>query len=282
MFPLQAPESAWLWGALAGYSASALAAARMRAARLAGPDWVLRALWLAVVLLGAALVHRWLRVGYGPFLTLYEVLLSNLFSLGLFYALAYWRVPAVRPAAVVVLPVLLVLGAWNLSVSPAPGRLPATYDNPWLWVHVGTGKVFLGASLAAAGLAVVYLMRAARVRRAQRADAGTGTRAAEPTDGARDDTPWRLLALAFVFQTLMIVAGAAWARDAWGRYWAWDPLETWSLVNWLVTGAVLHLRVTWKLPAAVGWWGIVLVFVLAVLTFLGVPFVSEAAHKGIV
>jgi ABC-type transport system involved in cytochrome c biogenesis permease subunit len=260
------PEVLWLWGAMAGYSASAAAAWRRpgRRLRLSGERQVLWALWLAVALVAVAVAHRWLRLGHGPFLTLFEVLLSNLFSLGLFYAVAYWRFAAVRPGAVVVLPVLLVLGAWNLSVSPEAVPLPATYDNPWLWVHVGTGKVFLGASLAAAGLAAVSL--------AGRAGGDAG---------AVDAAAWRLLALAFVFQTLMLVAGAAWARDAWGRFWAWDPLETWSLVNWLVTGAVLHLRVTWKQPAAVGWCGIVAVFVLAVLTFLGVPFVSVAAHKGI-
>jgi ABC-type transport system involved in cytochrome c biogenesis permease subunit len=259
------PEVLWLWGALAGYSASAAAAWRLPGERLSGERQVLWALSLAVALVALALAQRWLRLGHGPFLTLFEVLLSNLFSLGLFYAVAYWRFPSVRPGAVVVLPVLLVLGAWSLSVSPAAVPLPATYDNAWLWVHVGTGKVFLGACLAATGLAVVAL-------------AGR----AGPDPGAADVAIWRLMALAFVFQTLMLVAGAAWARDAWGRFWGWDPLETWSLVNWLVTGAVLHLRVTWSLPPAVGWCGVVLVFVLAVLTFLGVPFVSMAAHKGIV
>jgi len=261
------PEVLWLWGALAGYSVSAAAAWRIPGPRLCGERVVLWALWLAVALVALAVAERWLRLGHGPFLTLFEVLLSNLFSLGLFYAVAYWRVPAVRPGAVAVLPVLILLGAWNLSVSPAAVPLPATYDNPWLWVHVGTGKVFLAASLAAAGLAAVNL-----ARRTPRADADAQ---------ASDAVAWRLLALAFVFQTLMLVAGAAWARDAWGRFWGWDPLETWSFVNWLITGAVLHLRVTWTLPPAVGWCGIVLVFVLALLTFLGVPFVSIAAHKGI-
>jgi len=263
---LPVPEVLWLWGGLAGYSAGAAAALRRAERAPARERQVLASLWLAVALLALAVAHRWLRVGHGPFLTLFEVLLSNLFSLGLFYALAYWRFPSVRPGAVVVLPVLIALGAWGLVASPAPVPLPATFDNPWLWVHVGTGKVFLGACLAAAGLAAVSLAPRGRAR----ADAA-----------AVDAAAWRLLALAFVFQTLMIVAGAAWARDAWGRFWGWDPLETWSFVNWLVTGAVLHLRVTWKLPPALGWCGIVLVFVLAVLTFLGVPFVSVAAHKGI-
>jgi ABC-type transport system involved in cytochrome c biogenesis permease subunit len=265
--PAPIPEVMWLWAALAGYSAGAVAAWRGAGPRPAADAWVLRALWLAVALMSAALVHRWLRVGYGPFLTLFEVLLSNLFSLGLFYAVAYWRVPALRPGAVVVLPVLLLLGAWSLSESPAPSQLPATYDNPWLWVHVGAGKLFLGACLAAAGVAAVSL-------------AGGVRRVRDPE--SMEAAAWRLMAFAFVFQTVMIVAGAAWARDAWGRFWSWDPLETWALVTWLAAAALLHLRVTWRIPPALGWCGIVTVFVLAVLTFLGVPFLSVAAHRGIV
>ena len=78
-------------------------------------------------LLGAAVAERWLRLGHGPFLSLYELLLSNLLTLGLLYALAYWRVPQVRPGAVVVMPVLLVLSLWALSLPPDATRLPPTY-----------------------------------------------------------------------------------------------------------------------------------------------------------
>ena len=268
MIPPFAPEVLWLWGGLAGYLLSAVTALRIRsgAAPRQAERRVLAALWLAVVLLAVAVAQRWLRVGYGPFLTLFEILLSNVFSLGLFYAVAYWRVPAVRPGAVVVLPVLIVLGAWNVTVSPVQSDLPSTFDNPWLWVHVGTGKVFLGACLTAAGLAVVLLMHGA---------------AGSETSRRSDLVAWRFMALAFVFQTLLIVAGAAWARDAWGRFWGWDPLETWSFITWLMAAAALHARVTWKLPPAMGWWSILAVLVLAILTFLGVPFLSHAAHKGI-
>jgi len=270
MPPWSTPETAWLVAGVAGYLASAGAAWRGEFSRSFDHRVVLAPLAIGAALLCMAVLERWLRLGHGPFLSLYELLLSNLLTLGLLYALAYWRVPQVRPGAVVVLPILLLLAVWTLSLSPDATRLPPTYDNPWLWIHVSMGKIFLAACLIATGNAGILLGRAWR-RRSQ----------ADAQLPALDAVAWRFMALAFVFDSLMLLAGAAWARDAWGRFWDWDPLETWAFVTWLILGTVLHLRITWDLRPWIGWLLIVAVFVLAVLTFFGVPFVSVAAHKGV-
>jgi ABC-type transport system involved in cytochrome c biogenesis permease subunit len=262
-----------LWAGVAGYLASAGAAWRGVVRRGFDDRAVLIPLAVGVVLLAVAVSERWLRLGHGPFLSLYELLLSNLLTLGLLYALAYWRIAQVRAGAVVVLPILLVLGAWAISVPPEPTHLPATFDNPWLWVHVIMGKIFLAACLTAVGLAGILLIR---LRAGHH-----GWRATDPAPADLDAVAWRFMALAFVFDSLMLLAGAAWARDAWGRFWGWDPLETWAFVTWLVLGTVLHVRVTYGLKDWIGWLLIVVVFILAVLTFLGVPFVSQAPHKGV-
>jgi hypothetical protein len=58
-----------------------------------------------------------------------------------------------------------------------------------------------------------------------------------------------------VFDTLMLIVGAVWAQDAWGRYWAWDPLETWAFASWLALAAALHARATLRpAPAVFGLW----------------------------
>jgi ABC-type transport system involved in cytochrome c biogenesis permease subunit len=41
-----------------------------------------------------------------------------------------------------------------------------------------------------------------------------------------------MVMLGFLFLTLGIITGAVWANSAWGRYWGWDPKETWSLITW--------------------------------------------------
>lgn len=227
---------------------------------------------MSVVSIGVGIGIRWQQSGQGPFLTLYEILLSNLFSLGLFLLLAIRLLPAARSALLVALPLLALLGVWALFVPADVTPLPPTFDNPWLWAHVLAGKLFLGAALVATALSIRLLACA------RRAHDAASTRSTE----ILDTQVWRFAALAFVFDSAMLVAGAAWARDAWGRYWAWDPLETWALLTWLTLGLVLHARVGFRLPRWCGWAGMCLVFVLAFLTFFGVPFVSIAPHKGVI
>jgi ABC-type transport system involved in cytochrome c biogenesis permease subunit len=227
---------------------------------------------IALVLVTAAIAGRWVREGQGPFLTLYDVLLSNLFSLAFVYLAIRLLVRELRPAAIVVMPFLFVLGVWALVVPAESIPLPATYDNYWLWLHVISGKFFFGLSLAAAGAA--GLLIAGRFRDSQRVDA--------ITTSDTDNAVWRLMSMAFVCQSFMLIAGAVWAHSAWGRYWAWDPLETWALLTWIVLALLLHARVTFRnLPASYLWGGVMLVFGLAFLTFLGIPFVSIAPHKGV-
>ena len=271
---LPIPESLWLWAGVLGYTASAVAAWAGVTLRRNDDRIILIALSAGVLMFAVAIAQRWLQVGHGPFLNMFEILLSNLFSLGLISALVFWLVPLVRPGALVVLPVLLILSAWLLVVPSHAGLLPPTYDTVLLWIHVGVGKVFLGFCLVAAGMAGLLLMRQLKVCRTLLAGL--------PDEIVLDAMAWRLMMLAFVFHSLMLIAGAVWAQDAWGRYWDWDPLETWAFLTWLAMGASLHARVSWKLPLWVGWSLILVVFVLAFLTFFGVPFVSEAPHKGMI
>ena len=158
-----------------------------------------------------------------------------------------------------------------MAVDPNAVPLPATFDNPWLWLHVLSGKLFLGLCMLAAATAGLLLI-----------SRGDGFEAPVPKQDERDQAVWLTLSLAFVCHSFMLIAGAIWAHSAWGRYWAWDSLETWTFVTWLSIALLLHARVTFRrMPATVGWSAVVGIFALAILTFLGVPFVSIAPHKGV-
>jgi ABC-type transport system involved in cytochrome c biogenesis permease subunit len=234
---------------------------------------------LALIMVGLA-VHaasiglRWERIGHGPFITMFEILSSNVWSLLVIYALAYWRMPAVRPAAVVVMPILLIMMTWLLLTSPAAGHFPPTYRTVWLYVHMLFGKIFLGTVLVAVGVSGLILLRHAGL--------GAGSLTRLPDDVRLEDLAFRFIMVGFIFESLMLVAGAIWAQDAWGRYWAWDPLETWAFATWLTLVFGIHLRVTVRLRPRQSAVLIMAMFVLAFLTFFGVPFISTAPHKGAV
>ena len=260
-----AVESKLLFAAVTGFLLTFLLSVilRRRGSDLWWPSAT--ALSVIVVLLITALAGRWIREAQGPFLTLYDVLVSNLFSLTLVFVVAATLVQALRASAVVALAILALLGIWSLSLDATAVPLPATFDNPWLWLHVLSGKLFLGLCMVAAATAALLF----------------ATRPGAIAD-ERDSAVWFTLSLAFVCHSFMLIAGAIWAHSAWGRYWAWDSLETWTFVTWLAIALLLHARVTFRrMPAAVGWSAVLAIFALAILTFLGVPFLSIAPHKGV-
>lgn len=149
---------------------------------------------------------RWDRVGHGPFITLFEILSSNVWSLMVAFVLVYWRVPKIRASASVVVPVMFVLMGWLMLAHPGEGHFPPTYRTPWLYIHIGMAKVFLGSMLVALGVAGVILLRAANI--------GRERFAALPEDKRLDELAFRFMALAVIFDTLMLVTGAIWAQDA--------------------------------------------------------------------
>lgn len=261
-----------LWTAIVLYVLSGVVAIGSVVLKRRPERMVLALLVAGWVLHTVALAIRWERLGHGPFVTMYEILSSNIWSLVLVFILAYWRIPQIRASAAVVMPVLFVMMGWLVISSPGEVHLPRSFRTPWLYIHVGLGKIFLGAMLVAVGLAGVI-----QLRRTQR---GVWWFQRLPDDRRLDDLAYRFMALALIFNGLMLVAGAIWAQDAWGRYWAWDPLETWAFITWLVLAIALHVRVTFKPSPRLSSSMAFAVFVIAFLTFFGVPFITDRPHQG--
>jgi ABC-type transport system involved in cytochrome c biogenesis permease subunit len=276
-------EQPWLWSGLAAYLVATLVAMWGVSPKHAGSTLVaerkhesvvLAAIGLGVLLLAVAIAARWIRIGHGPWISLFELLMSQMWSLGLIFALLYWRLPGLRPSAVIVLPVMWILGSWVLMLEPGISHFPATYYNAWKWVHVGLGKIFLALLLAGVGLGGVLILR--RTRR------GQSWFRAMPSDMVIDKLAWRLMMLALVFDSLMLIAGAVWAQDAWGRYWAWDALETSAFLTWIFLAIGLHVRLSYKVPPWLSGAIIIGIFVMAFSTYFGTPYLSPSAHKGVV
>ncbi|MEE9119357.1 MAG: cytochrome c biogenesis protein CcsA, partial [Calditrichia bacterium] len=63
-----------------------------------------------------------------------------------------------------------------------------------------------------------------------------------PGTSVLDELNHQLIMFGFLFLTTGIITGAVWANSAWGRYWGWDPKETWSLITWFIYATLLHAR----------------------------------------
>lgn len=263
-----------LWAALVSYVIAGSVAIFGVVLRRKPERAVLALLFLGLVLHTASIALRWERIGHGPYITMFEILSSNIWSLLVIYVLAYWRIPAIRPTAAAVMPVMFLMMGWLMMTSPEEGHLPSTYHTIWLFIHIGFAKVFLGTVLVAVGISGIILLRQSRYH--------GGRFARMPDDKRLDELSFRFMAIGLIFESLMLIAGAIWAQDAWGRYWNWDPLETWSFLTWLFLIFSLHLRVAYKTTPRTSALLVMAVFVLAFLTFFGVPFISESPHKGAV
>lgn len=267
-------ELSILWAAIITYVVSGTTAIFGVVLRRRPERYVLGFLILGLLLHAVSIGLRWARLDHGPFLNMFEILSSNVWSLLFVFTIVYWRIKVIRPIAAVVMPVMFVMMGWLMVTNPGESHFPPTYHTPLLYIHVGLGKVFMGAVLVAVGMAGVIMLRAAGIGRERMANL--------PPDERLDDLAYRFMALGLIFETLMLVVGAIWAQDAWGRYWAWDPLETWSFITWLTLAFALHMRFTLKTRPRTGAVMILTVFVLAFLTFFGVPFITTAPHKGAV
>ena len=153
--------------------------------------------------------------------------------------------------AFVLLPVVIYLGLAGTVLYTAAGPLVPALNSYWIKIHVAAAVMSSGAFLLSGVVALLYL---ARVRYDARVAAGRAVRfplsigAALPPAPQLDRVSYSIIAFAFPVWTFAIIAGAIWAESAWGRYWGWDPKETWSFITWVLYAGYLHARATagWK------------------------------------
>src|SRR5439155_960722 len=75
-----------------------------------------------------------------------------------------------------------------------------------------------------------------------------------PSADALERITFRIHAFAFPIWTFAVICGAIWAEAAWGRYWGWDPKETWSFIAWVIYAGYLHARATPSVKRTVATW----------------------------
>ncbi len=238
--------------------------------------WLVRSRVVTVLLalaiawaIGEQFFGLWLRVailGRAPVSNTYEALLW----IGV-VAVAFGVVgQLVRPkswylAAGLGASVLAILFSMLVPVADQTNTLPAVLrSNYWLIIHVLTIVASYGALLLAAVLAHVYLVKDVLM-----------ARPSQKSDRVIVQV-YRVMQIGVVLLTAGTILGGVWAADSWGRFWGWDPKETWSLISIIIYFALLHARyVGWirdfglAVAAIVG-------FLAIVWTFYGVNYVMAS------
>ncbi|MGQ0630936.1 MAG: c-type cytochrome biogenesis protein CcsB [Sporichthyaceae bacterium] len=197
---------------------------------------------LAFLLHLAGVVARGLSAERVPWGNMYEFsIASALAAMGVFLVLAR-RYDAGWMGIFVVPPVLLTLGLAVTVLYTDAQQLQPALQSYWLVIHVVAAVISGGAFTIGAALSVLYLVR-------ERAESrGSTTPSRLPTAHTLDRMAYRVHAFVFPLWTFAVIAGAIWAENAWGRYWGWDPKETWAFITWVVYAGYLHARATagWK------------------------------------
>lgn len=209
-------------------------------------------------------------------LVIHQVPMSNFFESLVFFSLC---LPALGLlffrrqlrgclGALVGLIASLVLAYASLGVDASIKPLMPALKSNWLLIHVLTAFLGYAAFALAFGAALIYLWRA------RAAKAATAQLTLE-----MDRLIYQAVVIGFIFLTLGILTGAVWAEQAWGRYWSWDPKETWSLITWFIYAGLLHARLV------KGWagrriaWLAILGFLAVLFTYFGVSFLLPGLHS---
>lgn len=147
--------------------------------------------------------------------------------------------------------VLVTLGLAVTVLYVKSAQLVPALDSYWLWIHVSAAIISGGIFHTAAVVTVLFLLRdrwEKAVAAGRRGGRAGGMWRRLPAAQSLDKLAYRLTALVFPLWTFAVIAGAIWAEAAWGRYWGWDPKETWAFITWVLYAAYLHARATagWK------------------------------------
>jgi cytochrome c-type biogenesis protein CcsB len=236
-------------------------------------DWARFAVLMTVVGWGVHLgeiVTRGLAADRLPWGNMYEFTSAICFAAVTAYLVILTRQKVRFLGPFVMMAAVIGLGVATIWLYNDPGPLRPALNSYWIAIHVSAAIVATGAFAVAALTTVLYLLSARR---------GGGIFDRLPSADRLDHLAHRITMFAFPIWTFAIMAGAIWADQAWGRYWGWDPKETWSFITWVGYAGYLHARAT------AGWRGrraaviSLLAFGCLLFNFFGINFLIEGMHS---
>ncbi|MEK9852526.1 MAG: cytochrome c biogenesis protein CcsA, partial [Flavobacteriaceae bacterium] len=218
------------------------------------------------------LAARWFISGHAPWSDAYESMIYVAWATQ-FFGLVFGRKSALTMASTAfVAGMILMIAHWNW-MDPAIANLQPVLDSYWLMIHVAVivgsyGPFALGMII---GVVALLLMVIASPQNKQKIKLQI-----------KELTIINELALTvgLIMLTIGNFLGGMWANESWGRYWGWDPKETWALISIMVYAFVIHMRL---IPGLRGPWIFNLMSVVAfasiLMTYFGVNFYLVGLHS---
>jgi len=223
---------------------------------------------LSFVLHTTALISRALAAGRLPFAGMNEFLLLFAWGVVLVYLFIQARFN-ITLLGLVALPLVVALLTYASALDRGIHPLVPALQSFWLELHVMVAVLAYGAFGVSFGAAVLYLIRLK-----------TGDKAAYlPSAKILESVLYRSISFGFPFMTLVLITGAVWAEQVWGRWWSWDPKETWALVTWIIYAIYLHARFTRGWQGRIAAWMAITGFAAVLFTLFGVTTLMSGLHS---
>ena len=220
-----------------------------------------------------ALVVRWIYAGHPPFVSAFESMSAAAWFGVLGYLLLVERKPEFRSTGSGLAAVVFLLMGWSSTPTISGEALSPSLQSVWLFIHATFATAGTGAFLFAAGISMIWIRQLKKINEIE------PEKMKYPSTEAFDEMAHRTIIIGFLFYTMMLISGAIWANQAWGRYWGWDPIESWSLFAWLLYAIFLHVHFTFKnLRGRFTAWYAIIAAAVAAFSLWGVGYVYATIH----
>ena len=238
--------------------------------------WIIRAFKFFLLALfvfhSLGLVSRAFISGHAPWSDAYESMIYVAWATQ-FFGLIFGKKSSLTLAATsFVTGIILMIAHWNW-MDPSIANLQPVLDSYWLMIHVAVivasyGPFTLGMII---GIVSLFLMLFINKKNISKIELNI-----------KELTIVNELSLTIglIMLTIGNFLGAMWANESWGRYWGWDPKETWALISIMFYAFVIHMRL---IPGLKGMWIFNLMSIIAfasiIMTYFGVNFYLVGLHS---
>lgn len=173
-------------------------------------------------------------------------------------------------AFVLPFPTAGVLAAAAIADPEIKGLVPAL-QSYWINIHPMVLMTSYAAFGVAFGVGIALLVQERQLKSRKPAELSYRL----PSIEELDELNYKIIVAAFPTLTVGIIMGGIWAYNAWGRFWGWDPKETWALITALIYAGYLHMRFLKGMRGRKSVYVSMFGFVAVIFTFIGVNYLSE-------